>query len=65
MPYIPKNWIINAKNEDKIFRILSMLDEDVKDENSYTAEEAEDELRHLGETILADKIKENQIYFGA
>lgn len=65
MVYIPIDWIINKKNEDKVFEILDKVDGDVRDENSYTPLMAIKDLNKIGETILAKKVENEEIAFGA
>ena len=65
MIYIPKEWLSNYSNLDKVYNILSKLDNDIITEESYTKEMAIDELEQLGERIIIEKIKAQAFVLGA
>ena len=56
MVYIPNDWLINKDNADKVHDIFSTIDTDIRFEEVNPYEKIENELRSIGENILADKL---------
>lgn len=65
MTYIPREWIRNKENEDKVHDVLNKLDCDLKVEGDNIEEEVLKELNDIGEFIIIEKYKSGQISFGA
>lgn len=65
MTYIPREWIKNKDNEDKVHDLLNQLDCDLKVKGENIEEEVLKELSDIGEIIIIEKYKSGQISFGA
>ena len=65
MIYIPNEWIRNQENTNKIFEILNKLDNDIKDSDSYSEDDAFKDLEKLDEDIIIEKLKNGIFSFGA
>ena len=63
--YIPTIWLVEPKNEDKVYELLDILDRDLITDDSVTEAEVISELEKIGETIIIEKINNNEISFGA
>lgn len=62
MVYILSNWIINKENTEKIHDILDVSTRDLVIDGVDPFEEAIKALEVLGEFILVEKLKKNEIY---
>lgn len=63
--YIPMEWLINQNNDRKIQEILNkryFTDVVLVNDPRPTAEEIAQELRDIGETIIAQKVLEGYFY---
>ena len=65
MIYIPTPWLINPNNEDKVRELLEKLNQDLITDDLLTETEVISELEKLGETIIIEKLNNNEIAFGA
>lgn len=65
MIYIPTNWLVEPKNEDKVHDLLDELNQDLITDDSVTEAEVIAELEKIGETIIIEKLNNNEISFGA
>lgn len=65
MIYIPTIWLVEPKNEDKVYELLDILDRDLITDDSVTEAEVISELEKIGETIIIEKLNNNEISFGA
>ena len=65
MVYIPTEWLQDKENLNKVANILNKLDNDIKDDNGYSEEDAIKELEELKEDIIINKLKEGFFNFGA
>ena len=65
MIYIPTPWLINPNNEDKVRELLENLNQDLITDDLLTETEVISELEKLGETIIIEKLNNNEIAFGA
>lgn len=65
MIYIPKDWLKNEANINKVYEILEKLNVDLISDNSYTETEAIKELEALNENIIIEKLKAKAFIFGA
>lgn len=65
MIYIPKDWLKNEANINKVYEILEKLNVDLIADNSYTETEAIKELEALNENIIIEKLKAKAFIFGA
>lgn len=63
--YIPKDWIKNKDNEEKIHELVEQLEVDVVEIGSKSKKEVIEQLKTMGETIIVEKIENNRIQFGA
>lgn len=65
MVYIPTTWLVEPKNEGKVHELLDNLDRDLITDDSVTEAEVILELEKIGETIIIEKLNNNEIPFGA
>lgn len=65
MIYIPKEWLKNKDNMDKVYEILNKLDTDIKYSNNYTGDNAIVELKEIGESVIIEKLNSGFFMFGA
>lgn len=66
MVYIPNDWVKHKENESKIHEILSELNNDILIGNiENKIKIAMDKLEALDETIVIEKLKNNEIPLGA
>lgn len=65
MIYLPPNWLVEPKNKDKVYELLDILDRDLITDDSVTEAEVISELEKIGETIIVEKLNNNEISFGA
>ncbi|WP_373792264.1 hypothetical protein [Jeotgalibaca porci] len=65
MIYIPTPWLINPNNEDKVRELLENLNQDLITDDLLTETEVISELEKLGETIIIEKLNNNEMAFGA
>lgn len=63
--YIPTIWLVEPKNNDKVYELLDILDRDLITDDSVTEAEVISELEKIGETIIIEKLNNNEISFGA
>lgn len=63
--YIPEEWLIDKQKMDKVAEILDELDTDIKYEGCYDENTAIKDLNKIGETIIVEKLKNNELSFGA
>ena len=65
MIYLPPNWLVEPKNKDKVYELLDNLDQDLITDDLLTEKEVISELEKIGETIIIEKLNNNEISFGA
>lgn len=65
MLYLPNNWLVKQSNEKKVRSLLDNLNQDLITDDLLTEAEVISELESLGETIIIEKLKNNEIAFGA
>lgn len=65
MIYLPTNWLAKPENESKVRDLLDNLNQDVITDVLLTESEVILELEKIGETIIIEKIKNNEFSFGA
>lgn len=65
MLYIPNNWLVKQSNEKKVRSLLDNLNQDLITDDLLTEAEVVSGLENLGETIIIEKLKNNEIAFGA
>lgn len=65
MIYLPINWLVKPKNEGKVYDLLDNLNQDLITDDLLTENEVISELEKLGETIIIEKLNNNEIAFGA
>lgn len=65
MIYLLPNWLVEPKNEDKVYDLLDNFNQDLITDDSMTKSELISELEKIGETIIIEKIKNKEISFGA
>lgn len=65
MLYIPTKWLVEPNNKDKVYELLDNLDRDLITDELMTETEVISELEKIGETIIIEKLNNNEISFGA
>lgn len=65
MIYIPTPWLINPNNEDKVRELLENLNQDLITDDLINRNQVIKELEKLGETIIIEKLENNEIPLGA
>lgn len=65
MVYIPKEFLNDRDNLNKIYEILDKLDYDIKGYDDYTKEDAIKDLTELNEDIIIEKLNSGFFTFGA
>ena len=65
MLYLSNNWLVKQSNEKKVRSLLDNLNQDLITDDLLTEIEVISELENLGETIIVEKLKNNEIAFGA
>lgn len=65
MIYLPNDWLIKQSNEKKVRSLLDNLNQDLITDDLLTETEVISELEKIGETIIIEKLNNNQIAFGA
>lgn len=65
MIYLPTNWLVEPKNESKVRELLDNWNQDLIIDDLLTESEVILELEKIGETIIIEKIKNNELSFGA
>lgn len=65
MLYLPNNWLVKQSNEKKVRSLLDNLNQDLITDDLLTETEVISELEKLGETIIIEKLNNNEIAFGA
>lgn len=65
MMYLPNNWLVKQSNEKKVRSLLDNLNQDLITDDLLTETEVISELEKLGETIIIEKLNNNEIAFGA
>lgn len=65
MLYLPNNWLVKQSNEKKVRSLLDNLNQDLITDDLLTEAEVVSGLENLGETIIIEKLKNNEIAFGA
>ena len=65
MLYLSNNWLVKRSNEKKVRSLLDNLNQDLITDDLLTEIEVISELENLGETIIVEKLKNNEIAFGA
>lgn len=61
MIYLPTNWLVEPKNEDKVRDLLDNLNQDLITDDLLTESEVILELEKIGETIIIEKLNNNEI----
>ena len=65
MLYLSNNWLVKQSNEKKVRSLLDNLNQDLITDDLLTETEVISELENIGETIIIEKLKNNEIAFGA
>ena len=65
MLYLSNNWLVKQSNEKKVRSLLGNLNQDLITDDLLTEVEVVSGLENLGETIIIEKLKNNEIAFGA
>lgn len=65
MLYLPNNWLVKQSNEKKVRSLLDNLNQDLITDDLLTETEVISELEKLGETIIIEKLNNNEMAFGA
>ena len=65
MLYLSNNWLVKQSNEKKVRYLLDNLNQDLITDDLLTETEVISELENLGEIIIIEKLKNNEIAFGA
>ena len=65
MLYLSNNWLVKQSNEKKFRSLLDNLNQDLITDDLLTEVEVVSGLENLGETIIIEKLKNNEIAFGA
>ena len=65
MLYLSNNWLDKQSNEKKVRSLLDNLNQDLITDDLLTEVEVVSGLENLGETIIIEKLKNNEIAFGA
>lgn len=65
MIYIPREWLKDKENMDKVYEILNKLDTDIKYDNNYAEDNAILELKEIGESDIVEKLSNGFFMFGA
>ena len=65
MLYLSNNWLVEQSNEKKVRSLLDNLNQDLITDDLLTEVEVVSGLENLGETIIIEKLKNNEIAFGA
>ena len=65
MLYLSNNWLAKQSNEKKVRSLLDNLNQDLITDDLLTEVEVVSGLENLGETIIIEKLKNNEIAFGA
>ena len=65
MLYLSNNWLVKQNNEKKVRSLLDNLNKDLITDDLLTEVEVVSGLENLGETIIIEKLKNNEIAFGA
>ena len=65
MLYLSNNWLVKQSNEKKVRYLLDNLNQDLITDDLLTEVEVVSGLENLGETIIIEKLKNNEIAFGA
>ena len=65
MLYLSNNWLVKQSNEKKVRSLLDNLNQDLITDDLLTETEVISELENLGEIIIIEKLKNNEIAFGA
>lgn len=65
MIYIPKEWLRDYSNQNRVYEILEKLNVDLIADNSYTEAEVVKELEALNEDIIIEKLKAKAFILGA
>ena len=64
MLYLSNNWLVKQSNEEKVRSLLDSLNQDLITDDLLTEVEVVSGLENLGETIIIEKLKNNEIAFG-
>ena len=65
MLYLPNDWLVKQSNEKKVRSLLDNLNQDLITDDLLTETEVISELEKLGETIIIEKLNNNEMAFGA
>lgn len=65
MVYIPKEFLNDKENLNKVYEILDKLDCDIKSYDDYTKEDTIKQLKELNEDIIIEKLNSGFFNFGA
>lgn len=65
MVYIPTEWLIKPKNENKVRELIEVLNRDIITDDLMSRSQVIGELEKLGETIIIEKLENNEIALGA
>ena len=65
MLYLSNNWLVKQSNDKKVRYLLDNLNQDLITDDLLTETEVISELENLGEIIIVEKLKNNEIAFGA
>ena len=65
MLYLSNSWLVKQSDEKKVRSLLDNLNQDLITDDLLTEVEVVSGLENLGETIIIEKLKNNEIAFGA
>ena len=65
MVYIPTDWYVDEKNEKKVHKLISELNQDLVTDEMPTREWVIEELEKIGEIKIVEKLDKGEIPLGA
>ena len=65
MVYIPTDWYVDVKNEKKVHKLISELNQDLITDKTPTREWIIEELEKIGEIKIVEKLDKGEIPLGA
>ena len=65
MVYIPTDWYVDVKNENKVHKLISELNRDLVTDEMSTREWVIEELEKIGEIRIVEKLDKGEIPLGA
>ena len=64
MLYLSNSWLVKQSNDKKVRSLLDNLNQDLITDDLLTEVEVVSGLESIGETIIIEKLKNNEIAFG-